>query len=517
MQQAAREYDPRMSRNATKVGLLLLLMAALYWPDTVGLGRFWLHEDLNSRAGVLIACLSVFLLFRARGRFEPIPLEPAPWACLPLMACAAASLICWRAGIPTLQLFFLPPILWLAVLCVFGWQAARTATFALAFLYFALPGWDLLRTPLQHFTAHAMAVIGPLVGLPVTISGMTVSMPGGVTFTIERACSGADFLAVGLAVAVLHGELEQASRRRRAGLVGGMVLLAILSNWLRVLLILAIGYLTHMRSVLATRGHVALGWVVFACALLLFVWAAGRWGVSEVDTSADGPSRAVAVERASAQRGRVVWRYGMAATGLLAVPALVYVSLFATEARAAAAALELPQGSTSWHVSAGFADPLWQPIFVGAHAEQRALYRSADGHSVEVVAIGFAKQTQGAQLLNGGNSLLGDHGLSIEAVRLGRDGGVPHSEVVAVDSRGQRALVWSVIDIGGHLFGEPVLSQLWYGAQSVVARPYSALFALKTACNTSCDAAHTVLADFLRANGAELFAALPRTPRPEKM
>ena len=59
-----------------------------------------------------------------------------------------------------------------------------------------------------------------------------------------------------------------------------MTLLAVLSNWLRVLLILAIGYLTHMRSALATRGHVALGWVVFACALLLFVWAAGRWGVS---------------------------------------------------------------------------------------------------------------------------------------------------------------------------------------------------------------------------------------------
>jgi hypothetical protein len=37
------------------------------------------------------------------------------------------------------------------------------------------------------------------------IRGMTVFMPGGVTFTIERACSGADFLAVGLAVAALHG------------------------------------------------------------------------------------------------------------------------------------------------------------------------------------------------------------------------------------------------------------------------------------------------------------------------
>lgn len=506
-----------MSRNATKIGLLLLLVAALYWPDTVGLGRFWLHEDLNSRVGILVACLSVFLLFRARERFEHIPIGPAPWACLPLIACAAASLICWRAGIPTLQLFFLPPILWLAVLCVFGWQVARTAAFAIAFLYFAIPGWDLLRTPLQHFTAHAMAVIGPLVGLPLTISGMNISMPGGVTFTIERACSGADFLAVGLALAAFHGELERASPRRRAGLVGAMALLAILSNWLRVLLILAIGYLTHMRSALATRGHVALGWVVFACALLLFVWAAGRWGISEGAASANGAAPAGPVERTAAPRGRVVWRYGVAGTALLLVPALVYSSLLATEARAAPVVLALPPGSAPWRASAGFADPLWQPTFVGAHAEQRALYRSADGRTVEVVAIGFAKQSQGAQLLNGGNFLLGEHGLAIEAVRLARDGGVPHSEVIAVDSHGRRALVWSVIDIGGHLFGEPLLSQLWYGAHSVVARPYSALFALKTPCNTSCDAAHIVLADFLRVNGPALFAAVPMTPRPEKM
>jgi len=506
-----------MSRNATKVGLVLLLVAALYWPDTEGLGRFWLHEDLNSRVGILIACLSVLLLFRARRRFEQTPIAPAPWACLPLIGCAAASLICWRAGIPTLQLFFLPPILWLAVLCVFGWQAARTAAFAIGFLYFAVPGWDLLRPPLQHFTAHAIAVIGPLVGLPLTISGVTVSMPGGVTFTIERACSGADFLAVGLALAALHGELEHAPLRRRAGLVGGMILLAILSNWLRVLLILAIGYLTHMRSALATRGHVALGWVVFACALLFFVWAAGRWGIGEVDASANGRPPAGAVERANAHSEHAVWRYGMVATALLAVPALVYVSLLATEVPAGAAVLELPPGSTPWRARTGFADPFWQPKFVGAHAERRALYQSADGHSVEVVAIGFARQTQGAQLLNGENSLLGDHGLEIEAVGLGHDGGVPHSEVIARDSRGGRSLVWSVIDIGGHLFGEPLLSQLWYGAHAIAGRPYSALFALKTPCNTSCDAARSVLADFLRANGAALFAALPLTARPEKM
>jgi hypothetical protein len=152
------------------------------------------------------------------------------------------------------------------------------------------------------------------------------------------------------------------------------------------LLILAIGYLTHMRSALATRGHVALGWVVFACALLVFVRAASRRNVSEVDPSAEGAPRAIA--RTSAQRGRVACRYGMAAAALLAVPALVHISLLATAAHAAPAVLDLPPGSTPWR---GFADPLWQPTFVGTHVvpdgarhgRPRLVQRSARGYCGE--------------------------------------------------------------------------------------------------------------------------------------
>jgi EpsI family protein len=497
-----------MSRNAMKIGAALLLAAALYWPHTVALGRYWLHQDVNARAGILITILSGFLLFRGRERFERITLGPLPWAGLPLVVCAVASVICWRAGILTLQLVFLPLILWLTVLCLFGWQAARAAAFALGFLYFAMPGWDALQPPLQRLTADAVSVLGPLVGLPVVMSGVIANLPAGVTFAITRACSGADFLAVGLAIAALHGELEQASPRRRAGLVGGMLLLALVSNWLRVILILAIGHLSQMRNPLATRDHVALGWVVFACALLLFVWVVGRLGADVPAVQSAGTRLSGTVAQPAGQRP-AIWRYGIAFAAFLAVPVLVCVNLPATAARADTATLELPPGSLSWRAVAGTVDPLWQPTFVGAGAERRGHYQSADGPVVEVVAFGYPRQTQGAQILNNANSLLGQDGLTMEAVGLTYTGRVPHSEVITVDPSGRRSLIWSVIDVGGHLFGEPLLSQLWYGAHAVVGTPYSALYALKTRCDVSCDAARAVLGDFLRTNGPALFASLP--------
>jgi EpsI family protein len=496
-----------MARNAMRVASVLLLVAALYWPDAVALGRYWLDQDVNAQAGVLIAVLSVFLLFRLRGRFAQISMGPVLWACLPLIACGAASLIGWRAGILTLQLFFLPLILWFAVLAVLGWQAARLTAFALGFLYFAVPGWGLLGPALQHLTAWAVGVFGPVFGLPVAMSGTSASLPGGLRFVVEPACSGVDFLTVGLAIATLQGELEPARLSRRARLIGGMTLLAIVSNWIRVILIIEIGYRSHMRSALATRDHLAFGWVIFACALAVFVWLAGRSVAAPSDARGERPHGEDAAPPTAYPTHP--WRYGLVAAGLLAAPALAYARLPATEARAGGAVFELPPGRTPWQGSAAAADSSWQPEFVGAHVERRARYQSADGHAVEVVAIGYPRQAQGAQILSAGNSILGNHGWAMEAVVLVQGAGVPHGEVIAVDPQGRRSVIWSIIDIGGRLFGEPLSSQLWYGARALTGTPYSALFALRVECDGSCDAARATLVDFLRVNGAALFASLP--------
>ncbi len=194
---------------------------------------------------------------------------------------------------------------------------------------------------------------------------------------------------------------------------------------------------------------------------------------------------------------------------LLVVPALVYLSLLTTEPRPGTTGFELPSGGQSWRGTAGRPGPLWQPEFIGAQVEQRASYQRTDGRVVEVVAVGFPQQTQGAQILNEGNSLLGDHGLTMEAATLFRGAGIPHGEVVALDPGGRRSVIWSVIDVGGRLFGEPLSSQLWYGARSLFGTPYSALFAMRAQCDGSCDEARATLADFLRANGSALFMALP--------
>jgi len=83
--------------------------------------------------------------------------------------------------------------------------------------------------------------MAPLIGVPAQIRGDLVILPGVGVIEIASGCSGVNFFTVGLAVAALLGELEQASLRRRALLVTAMGALAVFANWLRVLIIVDAG------------------------------------------------------------------------------------------------------------------------------------------------------------------------------------------------------------------------------------------------------------------------------------
>jgi exosortase len=197
--------------------------------------------------------LAAWLLFRLRDRIDGTPVRPAPWALLLLVPCSMAALVFQRAGIQALQLLMLPAVIWLAVLAAFGSRVARTVAVPIGYLYFAMPAWNLLSVPLQELTVRMVALLAPVIGLPATVSGTVFAFPNGARFVVTLACSGVGFLAQALAVAALLGELEDASFRRRIRLLGSMALIALATNWIRVLLLLLIGYAWGMNNVIVAH------------------------------------------------------------------------------------------------------------------------------------------------------------------------------------------------------------------------------------------------------------------------
>jgi len=163
----------------------------------------------------------------------------------------------------------------LGIAAALGWKAARWALFPIGFLYFAVPSWDVLVAPLQSLTVVVIGAVAPLVGIHGHVEGdLFITAVG--TFEIGRGCSGVNFFAIGLAVAALLGELEDASALRRFNLLCIMGIAAIVSNWVRVLIVVDAGYTTNMRHVLVSRSHYMFGWVLFSIVMFAFIWWCAR-------------------------------------------------------------------------------------------------------------------------------------------------------------------------------------------------------------------------------------------------
>jgi EpsI family protein len=490
-------------RNILLLAALFALALLAYAPSAAALWRFWIHNEYLGGHGPLVAAMSLWLVWRSRAALERAPVQASRWGFVGLFLCTLAWVIFWRAAIQELHMLLLPLILFFAVLAAFGSAVARLLAFPLGFLYFADPPWHLLTGPLQGLTLYAAAYIAPLLGMPTQIEGNLLHLPGGVTFEVTPFCSGVNFLLIGLALAALIGELEQASLRRRAALMVSMALIAVVSNWARVLAIMVAGYTSGMRNVLVASGHLTFGWVLFALVMFGFTWVVTRRGLPTHDAER---SLAPGTARPGALRGLV------GAAGLLiAMPILARAVPAALDPRDAALALRLPTSPAGWHGPLAASDRLWKPDFIGAHSEWHVAYQDSAGGTVEILVIGYPAQDQGRKLVSEVNSLLGDGDLTAVGAASATRGELPHIETVASDAKGRRFVLWSVYDIGGRKFVTPLFSQLWYGLRSFGGSPYSVLFAYRTACEPSCDAARARLVRFLHSVGAEIAVNQPQT------
>lgn len=264
------------ARNAILVIALIALALVAFRPSVAALWALWASNRYVDGHGPFIALTSLVLLVRSRDAFAAADLQPSAAGAAGLLAGGLAWVIAWWSGIGDLHVMLLPLVLFVATWAAFGRATARIAAFPIGFLYFAEPLWHVLISPLQELTIRVVGMVAPVLGMPVRIAGTVLDFPNGISFEVTPICSGVNFLVVGLAVAVLIGELQGAPLRRRTALVAWMAFLMVLSNWVRVLVIIIAGYTTGMRSVLATRGHWYLGWALFALVVFGFALWSGR-------------------------------------------------------------------------------------------------------------------------------------------------------------------------------------------------------------------------------------------------
>lgn len=134
-------------------------------------------------------------------------------------------------------------------------------TFAVFYMVFLLPFWGFLVVPLQNLSVAAVTIIMNFTHIPVFVQNEFIEIPSG-TFEIAGGCSGLRYLITALAIGSLYAFLYIKSYRNTLLFMAIAILGALITNWIRITLLIVIGHETEMTSTLM-EDHNTFGWYVF--------------------------------------------------------------------------------------------------------------------------------------------------------------------------------------------------------------------------------------------------------------
>ncbi|WP_372966665.1 exosortase-associated EpsI family protein, partial [Marinobacter sp.] len=142
-------------------------------------------------------------------------------------------------------------------------------------LFLTVPVWDFLAWNLQLITVAVNKFLLGFLDINFEIEGVFVYLVGIGTFEVAHGCSGLRYLLVGQALVLIYGEMYLSRVRSRLMLFGLGVAFALMANWIRVFVIIYMGYETNMQSGLI-EDHESFGWWVFAGTLVPLYFIARR-------------------------------------------------------------------------------------------------------------------------------------------------------------------------------------------------------------------------------------------------
>lgn len=389
------------------------------------------------------------------------------------------------ASIETAVWLLLPCVAILAMATAFGWHAASELGGPIGYFAFALPIWQRAALLFQSLTAHASAAILTVLHVPVIVQGDLLIVPGG-TFEIGPLCSGTHFLVVAVALAVLIGLVDRLRLRRTVILVIIAAAIAIVTNWVRVIVVILIGNATRMRSPLVWD-HYAFSWWLISAALLPFLWFAIR-----------GQRPAPSAVQAKLPLPCAIPGAGLMLAVMALATCAAWIALIDSRMNAAEVSIELP--ATGPWIGLGTVDADWQPTFPGAAAETFHSY-AYHASIVTIYAAAYSRQERDRKLIGLRSSIVGPKWIeeSQSITRVPGAAGASVAERVLTDSRGSGRVVWFWYEVEGERFLSPAVVKLREGLAAFGAGRRSGIVSLSAECRPNCVVARAALTNAYRA------------------
>jgi exosortase A len=355
--------------------------------------KTWSTQDFSH--GIAIIPIAIYLAWRLKARLHGYVIEPSYVWLVGLIAGAGI----WFAGHITatasvMQFGAIVGVIF-TILSFIGVKVGRVMWFPLFFLLLILPFGGWLTPYLTEWTADAVHAGLQLIGIPVYREGEEFVLPTG-RWSVVSACSGLRFVLSAVVLSFLYAHLNYKKLSTSIKFVVFTILASVLANWVRALLTVLLGHITHMRFGPGEE-HLWLGWVIFGLVMWAVFWFASRWRDTDDEISA-------ALNRSAS----APLKTGKSAIGVL-ISSLLICSAFSLGARVLVVpASEASVKSFSTFNLAGAEDLNkldYEPDFVGWSALKRGL---AGTKQSQFLMAYFAGQANTASMLSLVNQVIPD-------------------------------------------------------------------------------------------------------------
>jgi exosortase A len=377
--------------SAVALALAVVLLAyGGVWSTMV---RVWLESDTFAH-GMLIAPITLWLVWRQRALLSRLPIRPWYLALVAVMGCGAVWLLADLAGVNALAQFAIVGMVIATIAVIAGRAVAGALLFPLGFLLLMVPFGEFLLPVMMEHTADFTVWAVRASGVPVYREGLHFVLPTG-RWSVVEACSGLRYLIASVVLGTLYAYLNFQSTGRRLAFVAASIIVPILANWLRAYGIVMIGHLSGMQ--LATGvDHLVYGWAFFGVVMFALFWVGARWRDDPPATSAP----AVPVHGIRAPRGEIA---ASVIAALLAIGLWPPLAGLLQERTRPVAYLERLQAALP-QIGPDAAPLGFRPSFSDARAE--ALGTLPGPSPVGVHSAYFARQHESVEMISHGNVLV---------------------------------------------------------------------------------------------------------------
>lgn len=484
---------------------LVLLTIAAYLPTASSFVNIWTNADNPTYShGFLLLGVSIFFVFRTWKKLRNrIRLRPSVFGVIGIILISLTWFIAEIGNIQIVQLLTLLLIIIFLFISILGLQQTKLFLFPLLIIIFAIPIWDFLNIYLRIIATVAVGTLLKATGILSVVEGFNILLPNG-TFLVTPGCSGLGQFITALSIGFIYVFMQPMRWLTSIIFIAAAAFIAIITNIIRIYIVVVSGYLTDMQHYFVTVDHVKLGWVVFAVGIFFYLFLANRL-IDPSSKTADNTKPLVTKGSSLNEHMQKSNKefYAITLFILLAISSGPILAYLYQEPRVEGdiADVDLPGSFNDWK-SSDFETNSHQlaPRFIGADIHKQNRYKNTENEIVEVNIYYYRRQHQGKEAVNDLNEVFQKPTWSIlsretyDVIVTNRKLAV---EVTIIESRrGRKKLVWkwySVLDVWTSNALKAKLLNIW---GVLTDKPEISVFVIATDIDQSYETAFNILRRF---------------------